>query len=126
MTIKTIIEENKKKAELSIFWQEMSTYLPKTLEREALGDSKIFQAFALTYPSIKKYLLSTLLDEIERENQELIGRHNARILNQFQTEMKPDMPLIAYDERVALIPAITKIAEETKKDILSTLNKYRV
>lgn len=77
---------------------------------------------------VRPYLeeFSTLLDEIERENQELIGRHNARILNQFQTEMKPDMPLIAYDERVALIPAITKIAEETKKDILSTLNKYRV
>lgn len=70
--------------------------------------------------------LSTLLDEIEKENQKLIGRHNARILNQFQLEMKPDIPLVAYDERVALIPAIIKIAEETKEDNLSSLNKYRV
>lgn len=109
MTIKTIIEEFNKEFQ--------SSYAhPFAFDNETHKQMNFFL----------QSQLSTLLDEIERENQELIGRHNARILNQFQTEMKPDMPLIAYDERVALIPAITKIAEETKKDILSTLNKYRV
>lgn len=107
MTIKTIIEENKKKAELSIFWQEMSTYLPKTLEREALGDSKIFQAFALTYPSIKKYLLSTLLDEMEKSLPEeeipKLGSENQEEYLQFAN---------GYNTY--------------RKAAISTINKYRV
>lgn len=37
-----------------------------------------------------------------------IAKHNANILNQFQLQGKPDMPFIAYDERVCLIPAIEK------------------
>jgi len=108
MTIKTIIEENKKKAELSIFWQEMSTYLPKTLEREELGDSKIFQAFALTYPSIKKYLLSTLLDEIEK---------------QVETNKKPRLPENIYmgNYKDMSDAGYNQAIEE----VLSILNKYR-
>ena len=38
-----------------------------------------------------------------------ISKHNAMILNEFQNQGKPDMPIIAYDERVCLIPAITRV-----------------
>lgn len=40
-----------------------------------------------------------------------IGKHNANILNQFQQQGTPDMPIIAYDERVCLVPAIKKAME---------------
>jgi len=40
-----------------------------------------------------------------------IGKHNANILNEFQNQGTPDMPFIAYDERVCLIPAIEKAME---------------
>lgn len=54
----------------------------------------------------------------EKENEKkIISEHNARILNEFQLQGKPDMPLIAYDERVALIPAMKKATEETLKNI---------
>jgi len=45
--------------------------------------------------------------------KEIIGKHNARILNQFQLQGTSEMPFIAYDERVCLIPAMTKATEET-------------
>ena len=45
--------------------------------------------------------------------EEEFGKHNARILNQFQLQGKPDMPLIAYDERVCLAPAIEIATKET-------------
>lgn len=37
-----------------------------------------------------------------------IGKYNARILNEFQNCGTADMPMIAYDEKVCLIPAIKK------------------
>lgn len=40
--------------------------------------------------------------------REDISKYNANILNEFQLQGKPDMPLIAYDERVCLIPAFEK------------------
>lgn len=51
--------------------------------------------------------------ERDEEIKKIIGKHNARILNEFQLQGKPDMPLIAYDERICLIPAIIKATEET-------------
>jgi len=35
-----------------------------------------------------------------------ICRYNAIILNEFQNQGTTDMPVIAYDEKVCLIPAI--------------------
>lgn len=43
--------------------------------------------------------------------KEDIGRHNANILNEFQLQGTADIPMIAYDERVCLIPAIKKAME---------------
>lgn len=40
-----------------------------------------------------------------------IGKHNANILNEFQKQGTAEMPIIAYDERVCLIPAIEKAME---------------
>ena len=37
-----------------------------------------------------------------------ILKHNVNILNQFQLQGTANMPMIAYDERVCLIPAIEK------------------
>ncbi len=47
------------KAELAVFWDEMAQHLPKSIERSALGDEKIFRAFATAYPKIKKHLISS-------------------------------------------------------------------
>ena len=47
------------KAELAVFWDEIAQHLPKSIERGALGDEKIYRAFATAYPKIKKHLLSS-------------------------------------------------------------------
>ena len=47
------------KAELAVFWDEIAQHLPKCMERNALGDEKIFQAFATAYPKMKKHLLTS-------------------------------------------------------------------
>ena len=49
----------------------------------------------------------------EKKIDEIIAEHNARILNNFQLQGTPDMPMIAYDERVCLAPAIEKATKET-------------
>lgn len=58
--------------------------------------------------------------QIERMMSYIIGKHNARILNHFQEQGTPEMPIIAYDERVCLIPAINKAMEETLASIKNT------
>ena len=45
--------------------------------------------------------------------KKLIREHNARILNEFQLQGTADMPIIAYDERVCLKPAMEKATKET-------------
>ena len=54
---------------------------------------------------IGQFWLSKIDTILEERIKETIGKHNARILNHFQ--------LFGEDERVALIPAITKATEET-------------
>lgn len=49
----------------------------------------------------------------KQEIKELIGKHNARILNNFQLQGTPEMPMVAYDERVCLIPAIDIATKQT-------------
>lgn len=45
------------KSELAVFWDEISKFLPKSVERAALGDEKIFIAFKSAYPLIKRFIL---------------------------------------------------------------------
>ena len=47
------------KAELAVFWDEIVQHLPKSIERSALGDEKIFCAFATAYPKMKKHLVTS-------------------------------------------------------------------
>ncbi len=88
-TITTFLEES----EIAIFWSIMSDFLPKSLERQALGDEKIFRAFNAMYPNMKNALRGLLLDELLSEGGEdikqdeiddhfidgLIGRANQKM-----------------------------------------------
>lgn len=53
----------------------------------------------------------------------IIPQHNARILNEFQAQGKPDMPMIAYDVNVCLVPAIIKATKDTVESELLSLIK---
>jgi len=61
-------------------------------------------------------------ERIMKQTREIISKHNANILNEFQLQGTPDMPLIAYNERVCLIPAMEK-ANVKLDDLLSSLDK---
>ena len=69
--------------------------------------------------------LSQERKEIVEWSKQLIGKHNARILNEFQKQGTTEMPFIAYDERVCLIPAITIAMEETDDDIITKLSEEK-
>lgn len=62
-----------------------------------------------------------MLSQIVQESVEsTIGKFNAEILNNFQKQGTPEMPLIAYDERVCLIPAMVASSENNKKLLISS------
>jgi hypothetical protein len=56
---------------------------------------------------MKNYIIKLLGGYTKKD----IGKYNAIILNEFQKQGTPEMPIIAYDERVCLIPAINKALE---------------
>lgn len=62
--MKQLIEEQRNKAEVAVFWDEIASGLPKSIERSALGDEKICRAFAMAYPKIKQALLKQFIDEL--------------------------------------------------------------
>lgn len=99
------IIDTKTEAELSIFWQEISQHLPKTLEREALGDHKIFNAFAIAYKKMKPILLSS---------------YNKQLLDGVEGEMlsKPVSVCTACESWYTY--------HHRQEEIKATLNKYRV
>ena len=72
--IKNFIEEERNESELAVFWDKMASYLPKSIERSALGDEKIFIAFKATYPEIKKHiqisLIKMIVEMVESEKEE--------------------------------------------------------
>lgn len=57
--------------------------------------------------------------------ERVIPQHNARILNEFQAQGKPDMPMIAYDVNVCLVPAIIKATKDTVESELLSLIKEK-
>jgi hypothetical protein len=65
--------DKQEESELAAFWEEISQYLPKSIERAALGDEKIFRAFKGAYPKIKSYLRSkdrdTLIEKINEKKE---------------------------------------------------------
>ena len=81
-----------------------------------------------TLDYVKSFIESELSQqrkEIVEWSKQLIGKHNARILNEFQKQGTTEMPFIAYDERVCLIPAITIAMEETDDDIITKLSEEK-
>ena len=81
-----------------------------------------------TYIDLKSFVRKTISQqrkEIVEWSKQLIGKHNARILNEFQKQGTTEMPFIAYDERVCLIPAITIAMEETDDDIITKLSEEK-
>lgn len=61
------IKKSGEDAEVSIFWDEIANNLPKSIERSALGDEKIFKAFRIVYPKIKSHLQIELLKVLKGE-----------------------------------------------------------
>lgn len=55
-TIDSVVEHETIQSELALFWNEISQNLPKSRERSALGDEKIFTAFAATYPKMREHI----------------------------------------------------------------------
>lgn len=68
-----------------------------------------------------RYLLSLQATQEREGIERIINEHNGRILNEFQLQGTADMPIIAYDERVCLKPAMKIATEET----LSTLKEKK-
>ena len=93
------------------------------LEKLALTEPDPNQAI-YNLPRLKGFISSLLKEEREKWNknvEKIICKHNANILNEFQLQAKPDLPLVWFDEKVVLIPAIEK-AMESLPSILKTLN----
>ncbi len=55
------------KSEASIFWDKISEYLPKSIERSALGDEKIYRAFYQAYTEFRPHLLSSNTEIVARQ-----------------------------------------------------------
>jgi len=69
--IENIIKKEKIDSELAIFWDKMSSYLPKSIERNALGDEKIFTALKQAYiefrPLIADEVLKVVVETLDIE-----------------------------------------------------------
>lgn len=68
--IEYIREKNKIDSEISIFWDKMSEYLPKSFERSALGDEKIFIAFKQAYIEFRPFIADEVLKVVVRKIKE--------------------------------------------------------
>lgn len=79
--IKNLIKEERNENELAVFWDKMTSYLPKSIERSALGDEKIFIAFKETYPDIKKHikisLIKMIVEMVESEKRTILDKIDA-------------------------------------------------
>jgi len=60
-------EEQTIKSEASIFFSKISEYLPKSIERSALGDEKIYQAFHRAYIEFIPVLVNQIRLETLKE-----------------------------------------------------------
>lgn len=108
-------------------WREILTdLLTRYSAEDDFNGRESFAEFCVT--NLKPYIqqeLSQQRKEMVEWSKQLIGKHNARILNEFQKQGKKDMPFIAYDERICLIPAITIAMEETDADIITKLSEEK-
>lgn len=59
--------EQKIESELAVFWDEISKFLPKSKERKALGDDKIFKALRIAYPGMRQHLMDECYETIRKQ-----------------------------------------------------------
>lgn len=60
-------------SEISVFWNEIAKHLPKSVEREALGDEKIYTAFRAAYPKMRKHIVQLAREEERGKVFEALG-----------------------------------------------------
>jgi hypothetical protein len=61
------LEKQRIKTEASIFFSKISEYLPRSLERSALGDENIYRAFFQAYTEFRPHLLTSAHSELKKE-----------------------------------------------------------
>lgn len=77
------------KSEASIFFSKISEYLPKSLERSALGDEKIYHAFYQAFIEMRPYISrQTRLDLLNEIEGEIIEKKKSLELNYEGTEFE--------------------------------------
>lgn len=98
-------------SEITVFWDEMSKHLPKSMEREALGDEKIFVAFKAIYPKIRAFHLS----QIEAKVLGVI-EENKKTIEKFSGDgfVTPEMKNFAHITLIDTHLAITRLFEGEK------------
>lgn len=80
--------ESLREREIAVFWDEMASFLPKSLEREALGDEKIFRAFRAVYPKIKEHFFYEIYKELEEEYiQQKLKKRAIRCIEMYGNNM---------------------------------------
>ena len=65
----------REESEIAVFWDEMASFLPKSIERSALGDEKICNAFRAMYPKMKAHLLNLHSAHLVERISELKVKH---------------------------------------------------
>lgn len=58
-------QKQKEDSEAAAFWYEMAQHLPKSIERAALGDEAICNAFRAAYPQMKATIIANVGRELE-------------------------------------------------------------
>jgi hypothetical protein len=102
--------KQKEDSELAVFWDEMAKALPKSIERSALGDEKIFIAFKSTYLKIKIHLLSLQSQDLKR-----------RVLDSLPKEASQDIKAWSKNELDFYI-GWNRCLKETKDKIIKLFN----
>lgn len=69
--LEEVIKKEKLESELAIFWDKIASYLPKSIERSALGDDKIFTAFKQAYIEFRPLIADEVLKVIIRKIEEI-------------------------------------------------------
>ena len=77
-------------SELAVFFDEIGKNLPKSIERSALGDEKIFRAFEIAYPQIKSYIqlktIELVKEELEGEKKNELSDSDIQLLSRHERE----------------------------------------
>lgn len=96
MSMTTQENEWREESEIAVFWDEMASFLPKSIERSALGDEKICNAFRAMYPKMKAHLL-------DQHSAHLVERiENMAIVDDYGEERKIGFQ-IAKDQAIDII-----------------------